>query len=192
MTLPDQNSHVLLIETEAEPRVIELTAPIYSLGRHPSNSIVLQKQGISRYHAQLVRIQRPGSDQFQYKIVDGNQQGKRSLNGIQVNNVDCQEAVLNHMDSIRFGRSLLSHYYRPEDLSSFRQELSFSRNSVMHTVISEPTAKHTLVLPTPSHEEDICEPLVEIDAESDLWDLDDLCLDDDVLLTEFISLPIES
>ncbi|WP_298614456.1 EAL domain-containing protein [uncultured Thermosynechococcus sp.] len=103
--------HLLVIEDRAGRRTIRLEANTYTIGRHPSNSIVLKSPMISRQHAVLLRIVDPNTGNFLFRLVDGNLEGKPSVNGITVNGKRCQSCILKHCDVIVFGGEVRARYH---------------------------------------------------------------------------------
>jgi pSer/pThr/pTyr-binding forkhead associated (FHA) protein len=79
-----QDRHVLVIN-DGQRRAYALEAAAYSIGRDPSNAIVLKSESISRQHALLLRVPAPGKLKYQYRLIDGNSLGKVSANGLFVN-----------------------------------------------------------------------------------------------------------
>lgn len=129
--------HLLVIEDSQGKRVVTLRSATASIGRAQSNSIVLHSPHISRQHAILLRTTTPGSQNHQFRIVDGNLQGKRSTYGLMINGVPCLSHDLQHGDRIHFGEGVSARYYaaaepsdieyltscETEDLSSFLNTL---------------------------------------------------------------------
>ncbi|GAB4233365.1 MAG: hypothetical protein Kow0049_16750 [Stanieria sp.] len=103
--------HLLVIEDCKGKRTIVLESATCSIGRDPSNSIVLHSSKISRNHAMLLRLTIPNTSNHQFRIIDGNLQGKRSTNGISVNGHRCSSHNLQHGDEIMFGSEVRARYY---------------------------------------------------------------------------------
>lgn len=103
--------HLLVIIDAQGKRTYNLEASMYSIGRDESNAIVLKSDRISRQHAILLRMPLPGGKGYQYKIQDGNLQGKRSINGITVNGKAVQSAELKSGDMIVIGGVVQAAYY---------------------------------------------------------------------------------
>jgi len=129
--------HLLVIEDKQGKRTIALEASTCSLGRDPSNSIVLNSNLISRQHAILLRLTTPETSRILFRLIDGNLQGKRSTNGFTVNGKRCSAHDLKHGDVIVFGGDVRARYYasvnpsdvelltscEAEDLSGFLSNL---------------------------------------------------------------------
>jgi pSer/pThr/pTyr-binding forkhead associated (FHA) protein len=82
-----------------------------SIGRDEKNLIVLNSPKISRYHATLLRITTPGADSHQFRIIDGDLNGRRSRNGIEVNGNRCFSYDLQDGDVISFCEGIIAKYY---------------------------------------------------------------------------------
>jgi PAS domain S-box-containing protein len=108
---PPSIQHLLIIEDEKGKRTIALESATYSVGRDPSSSIVLHSSQTSRQHAILLRTTVPETDGYQFRLIDGNLQGKRSTNGIIVNGQPCTSHDLNHGDEILFSGEVRARYY---------------------------------------------------------------------------------
>ena len=102
--------HHVLVINDGKPRAIALDAAAYSLGRDPSNAIVLDVPTISRQHAILLRLPIPNTNRYRYRLIDGNSEGKRSANGVFVNGKQCTSYELAKGDTIRFGRKVNASY----------------------------------------------------------------------------------
>ncbi|MEM9266788.1 MAG: FHA domain-containing protein, partial [Cyanobacteria bacterium P01_F01_bin.13] len=108
--------HLLIIEDDKGKRAVNLHADSCSIGRDVSNSIVLHSKEVSRQHAILLRVIQPGEDDYGFRIIDGNLQGKPSTNGLFVNGRRCSSRNLRHGDEIVFGVKVKVRYHTaPED-----------------------------------------------------------------------------
>lgn len=106
---PHQN-HLLIIEDDKGRREFVLNAPVYSIGRDPKCDIRLVSQFVSRRHATL--LQRPNEDgTYHYRIVDGNLNGKPSVNGFLVNGRKLQTHDLKNEDEVVFSPQVRAIYY---------------------------------------------------------------------------------
>lgn len=146
--MPDQGAtakerHVLVIN-DGKRRAVALDAAAYSIGRDPSNAIVLGMETISRQHAMLLRVPIPGTHQYRYRIIDGNSQGKPSANGIFVENQKCQSRDLANGDVIRFGTTVEASYLTVSmgDAEFIQYLESISYQSLKSNTVN---AKETLV-----------------------------------------------
>ena len=109
--------HLLDIKEPNSRHTIPLEATTYSLGRDPSNSIVLNAKAISRQHAILLRVTIPESNEYLFRIVDGSLKGKRSTNGLFVNGEKCSSHILRHGDIIELGDQIKATYFTLSNLS---------------------------------------------------------------------------
>jgi PAS domain S-box-containing protein len=109
--------HLLLIEDQKGKRTVALEAATCTIGRGENNTIVLASETISRNHAILLRVTTPQAVTHQFRIVDGNLQGKRSTNGISINGKRCYSHNLVHGDVIVFGSNIMARYFATSDPS---------------------------------------------------------------------------
>lgn len=139
----NQDRHVLVIN-DGQRRAYALEAAAYSIGRDPSNAIVLKSDSISRQHALLLRVPAPGKLRYQYRIIDGNSSGKASANGLFVNEERCSSHELRNGDMIRFGQFIEASYLTVAmGEAEFAQYLeSISYQSIKSTAMN---AKETVV-----------------------------------------------
>jgi len=103
--------HFLALDNNHTRRVVQLVDAIYSSGRDPGNTILLENESISRHHAILMRVPLSAMD-IRYRIMDGNMTGTPSLNGITVNGVRCGSQDLEDGDEIVFAGVIAARYYR--------------------------------------------------------------------------------
>jgi len=125
---PSQIWHVLVIDDEQGRRAVALSAATYSIGRDPSNAIVIHSAAVSRQHALLLRL--PQKDgQYTYRLLDGNIEGKRSTNGVSVNGQRCLSWDLKDGDQILLGNQVRMQYcirrLSDEDFQQYLQSVSF-------------------------------------------------------------------
>ncbi|WP_225882668.1 EAL domain-containing protein [Thalassoporum mexicanum] len=102
--------HFLVVEDVNGKRQIELDAKTYSIGRYPTNGIVLNSELVSRQHAILLRVPIPKTSSYLFRIIDGNLQGKRSTNGILINGDRRFSHILNHGDEVIFSSDTRAVY----------------------------------------------------------------------------------
>ena len=103
--------HFLVIEEQTSRRTINLESTTCSIGRDRNNQIVLNSSRVSRYHAILLRITIPGTDEQQFfRIIDGDLKGQRSKNGFKVNGNSCLSYDLQHGDVISFCEDIIATY----------------------------------------------------------------------------------
>lgn len=119
--------HLLLIEDDKGRRTVELQTSSSSIGRDERNSIVLNSPKISRQHAVLLRLPCLVEDEHQFRIIDGNFQGKPSTNGLLINGVHKSSHDLRHGDEIVFAASVDARYLAVENVLD-ADEWMFSGN----------------------------------------------------------------
>jgi diguanylate cyclase (GGDEF)-like protein len=103
--------HLFVVKDLQGERIIPLKEATYSLGRDSRNAIVLRSRSVSRQHAILMRVTVPESDQYAFRIVDGNFNGKRSTNGLFINGSQYTSHDLQHGDFIDFGNTQVQATY---------------------------------------------------------------------------------
>lgn len=114
----EQIRHLLVVQDLEKRQTIPLYEATYSLGRHRKNSIVINSPSVSRQHAILLRVTMPETDQYGFRIIDGNFTGKGSSNGLLVNGTKCFSHNLKHGDVIIFGdHQAQATYYAISNLS---------------------------------------------------------------------------
>jgi diguanylate cyclase (GGDEF)-like protein len=115
--------HLLLIQDPKGQRTLPLLEATYSLGRDLRNAIVLYSRSVSRQHAILLRVTIPNTDQYGFRIIDGNFQGKKSTNGLFINGNKCLNHNLQNGDIIIFDNNTSAKYYIITNIS----EQAFSK-----------------------------------------------------------------
>ncbi|HYW19956.1 MAG TPA: EAL domain-containing protein [Nodularia sp. (in: cyanobacteria)] len=176
----EQIRHLLVVKDLQGQQIISLHEGTYSLGRHRENSIVLRSPSVSRQHAILLRVTIPETDQYRFRIIDGNFTGRGSSNGLLVNGTKCLSHNLKHGDVIIFGNHeaqakyyAISHlgetdfsaFSDPEDLSEFLSKQGNSVNPCPTLVINPDSeeANDTALARLASFPELIPNPIIEID-----------------------------
>ncbi|AFW96052.1 diguanylate cyclase/phosphodiesterase with FHA and GAF sensor [Anabaena sp. 90] len=109
--------HLLVVQDPKGQRTLPLLEATYSLGRDLRNAIVLYSPSVSRQHAILLRVTIPNTDQYGFRIIDGNFQGKKSTNGLSVNGHKCLHHNLQNGDVIAFDSHTQAKYYVITNLS---------------------------------------------------------------------------
>jgi len=109
--------HLLVIEDTQGQHAVCLDTATYSIGRDPTNSIVLHSRLVSRQHAILLRVTTPETASYSFRIIDGDLQGKRSTNGLIINGRRCFSHDLKHGDIIVFGGDVKARYCAVSNLS---------------------------------------------------------------------------
>jgi pSer/pThr/pTyr-binding forkhead associated (FHA) protein len=103
--------HVLVLDDQKSRRSITLEESSYVIGRDPSSPIVLNDRQVSRHHATLIRVIDYATNQFSYRLIDGNLQGQKSSNGLLVNGKKIYSHGLKPGDFIQFSSSSRASYY---------------------------------------------------------------------------------
>lgn len=110
-----REEHILIVTDGKGRREIQLIEDTYSLGRGAQCTIVLQSQFVSRHHATLIK--RKEEENKYYRIVDGDSQGKTSVNGLLIGGKKVRFHDLKHGDKVIFGPQVEAVYeYREYDL----------------------------------------------------------------------------
>ena len=112
-----REEHILIVTDGKGYREIVLKNETYSVGRGVQCDIVLQSQFVSRHHATLYRRIRQDGSSY-YRIVDGDMEGKRSVNGLLINQAKIKQEShdLQDGDEIVFGPQVFAIYqYRQRD-----------------------------------------------------------------------------
>ncbi|MDJ0571407.1 MAG: FHA domain-containing protein [Pleurocapsa sp. MO_192.B19] len=110
-----REEHILIVTDGKGHREINLQDKTYSLGRGVKCNIVLQSQFVSRHHATLIR--REEEDSNYYRIIDGDSEGKTSVNGLLVNGKKVRFHDLKHGDKVILGPQVEAVYqYREYDI----------------------------------------------------------------------------
>lgn len=107
--------HVLIITDDGGRREILLTETFYTIGRSSRADIRIKSQFVSRIHAVLVR---KSSDNIHapYRIIDGDEDGQSSVNGLLVNGQKEQDYTIQTGDEIVMGPQVSVRYeYRRRD-----------------------------------------------------------------------------
>lgn len=114
-TAKHREEHILIVSDGKGHREINLQNEIYSLGRGQQCNIVLQSQFVSRHHATLIK--REENDNKYYRIIDGNSEGKTSVNGLLINGQKVRFHDLRDGDKVIFGPQVEAIYkYREYDV----------------------------------------------------------------------------
>ena len=77
--------HTLVVTDNSGTRKIKLIEDQYTIGREADNTICLDSDFVSRYHAFLQKV---GDRHETYRIIDGSVSGKPSKNGIVLNAIN--------------------------------------------------------------------------------------------------------
>jgi pSer/pThr/pTyr-binding forkhead associated (FHA) protein len=125
--------HILIIENAMGKQSIPLSYATYSIGRDQRNTIRIQDPGISRRHLILFRVP-IDNRQYIYRVIDGDANGKASLNGITVNGVAVAQKDLASGDQISLGEST-SIIYHIQRMTEEEYQWYFNRQDIKHRSI---------------------------------------------------------
>jgi signal transduction histidine kinase/pSer/pThr/pTyr-binding forkhead associated (FHA) protein len=166
--------HLLLLEDQQGQRAITLGAKTFTMGRDKRNTIVLASDTISRQHAILLRVPHPQSVSHQFRIIDGNLQGKHSTNGIRVNGQRCFSRNLVHGDMLTFGHDVTAQYFattNPSDVEFLNtcktEEISEFFSNLCHpfeTMSVQPPEDESSLVRLASFPELITNPIIEVNS----------------------------
>ncbi len=132
--------HLLLVRDDDGERTVELHAASSSIGRDPRNSIVLHSREVSRQHAILMRVTPLGKDEHEFRLIDGNLQGKPSTNGLFINGKQRTSHTLHHGDEVVFGAQVEARYFQVEEGTDIEWLISGDSEAIdfMSTMICTP------------------------------------------------------
>lgn len=102
-------AHILIVEDDKGRREIIMKKGKYSMGRGQQCDIRLHSPFVSRHHATLIR-QFDEEGYIYYQVLDGDEQGKLSANGILINGQKVNGETLKHGDKIIFGPQVFAIY----------------------------------------------------------------------------------
>ncbi len=142
-----QVRHLLILEDERGRRTIPLETATYTIGRDPTNSIVVNSKLVSRQHAILLRVTAPDSPNHIFRIVDGDLQGKRSTNGILVNGQRKFSQDLCHGDMISLAGDVKARYFNFQNMTD-DEFGGFCENSEILGFISKTSNPYTTLVPS--------------------------------------------
>ncbi len=110
MSAQSSQKHILVVEDDKGRREVTLDQSSYSIGRDAKCKIRILSQFVSRYHANIFRRTRPDGNQY-YQIVDGDANGKASVNGLMINGHKMDVRDLEDEDEVVFGPQVKVIYY---------------------------------------------------------------------------------
>lgn len=108
-----EGRHILIVESPDSRRAVSLNKSVFSIGRHPSNALVVSDKLISRHHATIAWMRytgKAGQTDYAYWIIDGKGKRQRSRNGIFIHG---RKKTLHRLDSgdvISIGQSIKITY----------------------------------------------------------------------------------
>ncbi len=104
---------VLIVEYPGFKRSFCLNKEVFSIGRHPNNSLVLEDKQVSRCHATIAWLKCQddhGNWHRAYWIIDGRGKKQRSRNGIFINGIKKLNHRLRHGDIITIANDIKITY----------------------------------------------------------------------------------
>ncbi len=132
-----QEFHILRVEDQSGTRTYQLNAATYSMGRDASsNAIVVVDPAVSRNHAILLRMPRTGN-RYVYRLIDGDLTGRRSTNGVVVNNQPCSETTLKTGDLIIIGENVKLSYLVASMTQDEYDEFFGAKSPTFHSLKEE-------------------------------------------------------
>jgi pSer/pThr/pTyr-binding forkhead associated (FHA) protein len=109
--------HILIVESPESRRAVVLNSAVFSIGRHPNNSLVLADRMVSRHHATIAWLRytkSSGNFDYAYWVIDGKGKTKRSRNGVFVNEEQKLLHRLTPGDTISLGQDIqITYSYIP-------------------------------------------------------------------------------
>lgn len=102
--------HILIVESTESKKAVTIKSSLYTIGRHPNNALIFSDKQVSRYHATIMWLKSPENNECSYWILDGDINGKRSLNGISVNGNKGKLHPLKDGDIISIGDHIKIRY----------------------------------------------------------------------------------
>lgn len=141
--------HIFVIEDRKGRRILSLEDSNYTLGRDSHNPIVIYDYQVSRTHATLIRKIESETQEYCYRIIDGDLQGNRSTNGLLINGRSVISHELKHGDTIRFANEAKANYYiiptnsgidlfNPDDLGIIEASKHTLTDQSSQTMIAKP------------------------------------------------------
>jgi pSer/pThr/pTyr-binding forkhead associated (FHA) protein len=101
--------HLLILRDDKGRKEVIMREARYTLGRAENCSIRIQSQFVSRYHAIVCRFMREDGT-IGYRIIDGDEQGKASVNGLMINGKKSSSHELKDGDTVVFGPQVFAIY----------------------------------------------------------------------------------
>jgi pSer/pThr/pTyr-binding forkhead associated (FHA) protein len=102
--------HILIVESLESKKAVTINSSVYTIGRHPGNALVFHSKQVSRCHATILWLKSAETHECAYWILDGDINGKPSLNGVLVNGKRNRLQILNDGDIISIGDQIKIRY----------------------------------------------------------------------------------
>lgn len=113
--------HILVVEDDRGRREVTLDGSSYSIGRDAKCTIRILSQFVSRYHANIFRRTNAEGIQY-YQLVDGDANGKPSVNGLMINGHKMDSRDLEDEDEVVFGPQVRVIYFLQKGDTSTNSE----------------------------------------------------------------------
>lgn len=136
-----KSKHLLCIQYTDGIRTIRLQKDYYRIGRDRQNEIVLLDTMVSRFHAILVRVLAPGTKNYCYRVIDGDDNGTPSKNGIYINQEQCCSKELENGDLIAFA-NIYASYHIPSDSHRLDEEGEEEASTSVKAYAALPKDRH--------------------------------------------------
>ena len=104
---------VLIVEFPGTKKALSLNQEVFSIGRHPNNSLVLENKQVSRCHATIAWLKHQddyGNLHRAYWIIDGRGTKQRSSNGVFINGTKKLHHRLRNGDIIKIANNIKITY----------------------------------------------------------------------------------
>jgi diguanylate cyclase (GGDEF)-like protein/PAS domain S-box-containing protein len=124
-----QYLYLLIIEDGNDKRLIYLTDEMYEMGRRHDAEIIFHDQAVSRDHATIIKEYNQEENLFFYTIFDGSLSGKKSTNGLIINNKQYQNKYLEHGDLIQFSKQAKARFFVLDKHSQIKDIFNLINNS---------------------------------------------------------------
>lgn len=110
------STHTLVVTDNSGTRKMALIADKYTIGRDADNTVQLNSDFVSRYHAVLLRVHHLNRADT-YRIIDGSTKGKLSKNGIVLNALEKVSSYdLQDGDIVTFAPEVHILYLEPKPM----------------------------------------------------------------------------
>ncbi len=108
------SDHILVVTDSGGTRKMPLVEDKYTVGREADNTVRLNSDFVSRYHAVLIKVHHRDRPET-YRVIDGNDLGKLSKNGIVLNAMQQISAYdLQNGDIVTFAPEVHILYLAPK------------------------------------------------------------------------------
>lgn len=165
-----KGKHILIVESQDSRRALALNRAVFSIGRHPQNSLVINGNLVSRHHATIAWLQystNSGQKDHCYWIIDGKGKRQRSRNGISINGTKKSLHRLQSGDIITIGTEIKITYNYIAYSTDNNVFLSYcDNNKTSYQPKHEKNYQETIVM----DQEQIQKQIQEQEQAAHLWD----------------------